>query len=132
MAKPAAANLVMSSFAWRLGFLYAALFLVVGCYLPHLPVWLNWRALDADQIALLLATPLYARILFTPTISFVADLIGDRRTIPHRACLGLVALLPSPLAVGRVLADAARHVACRQLDHDHAPDRDSRSERYPP
>ena len=37
------------SFAWRLGFLYAALFLVVGCYLPYLPVWLSWRHLDADQ-----------------------------------------------------------------------------------
>ena len=29
--------------AWRLGFLYAALFLVVGCYLPYMPVWLHWR-----------------------------------------------------------------------------------------
>jgi len=44
------------SFAWRLGFLYAALFLVVGCYLPYLPIWLSWRSLDADQIAVLLAT----------------------------------------------------------------------------
>ena len=46
------------SFAWRLGFLYAALFLVVGCYLPYLPVWLDWRSLDADEIAVLLAAPL--------------------------------------------------------------------------
>jgi PPP family 3-phenylpropionic acid transporter len=61
--------------------LYAALFLVVGCYLPYLPVWLKWRALDADQIALLLATPLYTRILFTPAISFAADRLGGRRTI---------------------------------------------------
>jgi len=67
--------------AWRLGFLYAALFLVVGCYLPYLPVWLKWRHLDAEQIAILLATPLYVRILFTPAISFAADRIGGRRTI---------------------------------------------------
>jgi len=71
----------LPSFALRLGFLYAALFLVVGFYLPYLPVWLKWRALDADQIALLLATPLYTRILFTPAISFAADRIGGRRTI---------------------------------------------------
>ncbi|MGV1013447.1 MAG: MFS transporter [Methyloceanibacter sp.] len=67
--------------AWRLGFLYAALFLVVGCYLPYMPVWLNWRGLNADEIALLLATPLFARILFTPLISFAADRVGDRRVI---------------------------------------------------
>ena len=29
--------------AWLLGFLYAAVFLVGGCYLPYLPVWLHWR-----------------------------------------------------------------------------------------
>ena len=29
-----------SSLAWRLAFLYAALFLVVGIYLAYLPVWL--------------------------------------------------------------------------------------------
>ena len=69
------------SFAWRLGFLYAALFLVVGCYLPYLPVWLSWRRLDADQIAVLLAAPLFTRILFTPAISFAADRLGDRRKI---------------------------------------------------
>jgi len=71
----------MPSFALRLGLLYAALFLVIGCYLPYLPVWLKWRALDADQIAVLLAATLYTRILFTPAISFAADRLGDRRAI---------------------------------------------------
>lgn len=69
------------SFAWRLGFLYAALFLVVGCYLPYFPVWLAWRDLGPDQIAILLAAPLFTRILCTPAISFAADRLGGRRTI---------------------------------------------------
>lgn len=69
------------SFAWRLGFLYAALFLVIGCYLPYLPVWLDWRDLNPDQIAILLAAPLFTRILCTPVISFLADRIGGRRVI---------------------------------------------------
>jgi MFS transporter, PPP family, 3-phenylpropionic acid transporter len=69
------------SFAFRLGFLYAALFLVVGCYLPFLPVWLHWRRLDADQIAVLLAAPLFTRILCTPLISFAADRLGGPRPI---------------------------------------------------
>ena len=81
MATPPIVRVSRLSFAWRLGFLYAALFLVVGCYLPYLPVWLHWRRLDTDQIAVLLAAPLFTRILFTPAISFAADLLGGRRTI---------------------------------------------------
>jgi PPP family 3-phenylpropionic acid transporter len=81
MAHQASANAAPPSFALRLSFLYAALFLVIGCYLPYLPVWLKWRELDADQIAVLLAATLYTRILFAPAISFVADRIGDRRAI---------------------------------------------------
>ena len=67
--------------AWLLGFLYAAVFLVGGCYLPYLPVWLHWRHLNADQISILLATAPFARIVFTPAISFAADRAGGRRPI---------------------------------------------------
>jgi PPP family 3-phenylpropionic acid transporter len=81
MQKPLLPDVPRLSLAWRLGLLYAALFLVVGCYLPYLPVWLHWRNLDADQIAVLLAAPLFTRILFTPVISFAADRVGGRRTI---------------------------------------------------
>jgi PPP family 3-phenylpropionic acid transporter len=69
------------SLAWRLGFLYAVLFLIIGCYLPYLPVWLEWRGFTADQIAILLATPLFGRVLIAPSISFVADRLGDRRFV---------------------------------------------------
>ena len=78
---PGLARFDVTPLAWRLGFLYAALFLVVGCYLPYMPVWLHWRGLDEDEIALLLAAPLFARILFTPLISFAADWSGARRTV---------------------------------------------------
>ncbi|MEM7193252.1 MAG: MFS transporter, partial [Pseudomonadota bacterium] len=69
------------SLAWRLGFLYTVLFLIIGCYLPYLPVWLKWRGFSADEIAILLATPLFGRILIAPTISFIADRLGDRRLV---------------------------------------------------
>jgi PPP family 3-phenylpropionic acid transporter len=78
---PGLARHEVTPLAWCLGFLYAALFLVVGCYLPYMPVWLQWRGLDEDAIALLLAAPLFARILFTPAISFAADWSGARRTV---------------------------------------------------
>ena len=76
--QPAASGL---PFARRLGLLYAALFFVVGCYLPFMPVWLDWRRLDAGEIAVLLAAPLFTRIVFTPLIGFAADLAGSRRNI---------------------------------------------------
>src|SRR5262245_65398307 len=69
------------TFARRLGLLYAALFFVVGCYLPFMPVWLDWRRLDASEIAVLLAAPLFTRIVFTPLIGFAADFAGSRRNI---------------------------------------------------
>ena len=73
MAEQVEARAAPAPRAWRLGFLYAAVFLVGGCYLPYLPVWLHWRDLTADQIAVLLATPPFARVVFTPAISFAAD-----------------------------------------------------------
>lgn len=81
MARHASTPVTGPSLAWRLGLLYAALFLIVGCWLPYLPVWLEWRTLSADQIAILLATPLYGRILISPAISFAADRLGNRRLI---------------------------------------------------
>ena len=60
--------------------LYAALFLVVGCYLPYLPVWLHWRALGADQIAVLLATPLFTRPVYAGD-QLRRRPVGGRRTI---------------------------------------------------
>ena len=71
----------VSALAWRLALLYAALFFVVGCYLPYIPVWLKWRGLSDDAIAFLLATPLFLRVLFTPSIAFAADWTGARRTV---------------------------------------------------
>lgn len=69
------------SLVLRLGFLYAVLFLIIGCYLPYVPVWLKWRAFTADEIAILLATPLFGRILVAPTMTFVADRLGNRRVV---------------------------------------------------
>jgi len=81
MANDASATVARRRLSWRLGLLYAALFLVVGFNMPYLPVWLKWRHLNADQIAILLAAPLYIRIVITPAIGFLADRLGGRRAI---------------------------------------------------
>lgn len=66
-------------FAARLSLFYAAVFLLVGCNLPYFPVWLDWRGLTPDEIGMILAAPLVVRLLFTPSISFLADRSGNRR-----------------------------------------------------
>jgi PPP family 3-phenylpropionic acid transporter len=78
----------LKSIASRLAFLYATLFLVVGFYLPYMPVWLHWRGQSEDAIAFLLAAPLFVRIFATPAISFATDRAGDRRPILIGLSLG--------------------------------------------
>lgn len=66
-------------FAIRLSLFYGALFLVAGTKLPYFPVWLDGRGLTTAQIALIVAAPLFVRIVCTPVIGFAADAHGDRR-----------------------------------------------------
>ena len=77
---------------------YAATFLVVGSNGPYLPVWLDWRGLTPAQISLVLAAPMFGRVLFTPSISYLADRSGQTRRIlialavgTLAACLGFAA-----------------------------------------
>jgi hypothetical protein len=50
---PALAHLEVTPPARRLAFLYAVLFLVVGCYLPYMPVWFHWRRSGARRTVLI-------------------------------------------------------------------------------
>ena len=77
---------------------YAATFLVVGSNGPYLPVWLDWRGLSPAQISLVLAAPMFGRVVFTPLISYLADRSGQTRRIlvalsggTLAACLGFAA-----------------------------------------
>ena len=66
-------------FAVRLALFYGALFLVAGAKLPYFPIWLDGRGLATSQIAIIVAAPLFVRIVCTPVIGFAADAHGDRR-----------------------------------------------------
>ncbi len=66
-------------FAVRLALFYGALFLVAGTKLPYFPIWLDGRGLSTSDIALIVAAPLFVRIICTPMIGFAADAHGDRR-----------------------------------------------------
>ena len=69
------------AFALRLALFYAAIFFVVGSYLPFFPVWLAWRDLDPVQISIVMSAPLIIRVACTPAISFLTDRAGDRRSM---------------------------------------------------
>ena len=72
-------TIVNDSFAWRLGLVYAAFFLIVGWHLPLFPVWLTARGLDPAAIGLVLAAMQAVRIIGTPIGTRIADRYGSLR-----------------------------------------------------
>ena len=82
----------------RLGGFYAAAFLVVGIQLPFWPVWLAGRGLDAQQIALVFAAAIWAKVIATPVIGVAADRLGRRRAVmialAATSCAAYAGLLP--------------------------------------
>lgn len=53
--------------------LQAAIFLTLGIYLPFWPLWLESRGLSSTDIAILLASAAWLRILATPLFGYAAD-----------------------------------------------------------
>jgi MFS family permease len=62
---------------FRLSLLYAAIFLTMGLQIPFLPVWLGARGLDDHQIAIILSTPQFLRVISSPLFAQWADRRGD-------------------------------------------------------
>src|SRR6266851_10527065 len=67
--------------ATLLGAFYAASFLVVGIQLPFWPVWLAGRGLDAQEIALVFAAAIWAKVVATPLLGALADRLRRRRAV---------------------------------------------------
>lgn len=67
--------------AIRLSFYYLCLFWIVGIYVPFLPVWLDGRGLTPEQIGLVLAGALWAKIPVGLGLTGLADHTGDRRRL---------------------------------------------------
>jgi PPP family 3-phenylpropionic acid transporter len=63
----------------RLSFNVFATFLVIGSYVPFLPVWLEGRGLDDAEIGLIFAAALWAKIPAGLVISSIADQSGQRK-----------------------------------------------------
>jgi PPP family 3-phenylpropionic acid transporter len=63
-------------FHLRLSVFYFASFLIPGCYLPYLPLWLKSQGLSDLQISLVYAAPIFVRAALTPLLTFLADRSG--------------------------------------------------------
>ncbi|MBC8048752.1 MAG: MFS transporter, partial [Chitinophagales bacterium] len=84
----------------RIALFYAAIFLIIGCYMAYLPVWLKSRGFGEGDITLIFALPLLMRMVFTPLISFFADRLGNTRRmvfwLAHGTALSLFSLAGAP------------------------------------
>ena len=65
----------------RMALFYAASFLVVGIQTPFWPVWLADRGFGPQEIALIFAAGIWAKIVATPALGALADRLGRRRAV---------------------------------------------------
>lgn len=68
-------------FEFRIALIFAALFIPVGAHLPYFPLWLEAKGFDAEQIGIILAAPMFLRVLTTPVITAMADRAKDRANV---------------------------------------------------
>ena len=104
-------------FEARIALIFASLFVSTGINLPYFPLWLEANGFDAERIAVILAAPMFLRVVTTPFLTAYADTASDRANV--LLVLVAAALVLScgfflPPAYGIVLARLAG--AVRRLD----------------
>lgn len=65
-------------FEARIALIFASLFVSTGINLPYFPLWLEAGGFDAEQIAVILAAPMFLRVFTTPLLTAYADRARDR------------------------------------------------------
>jgi PPP family 3-phenylpropionic acid transporter len=85
-------------FELRMALLFATVFMPNGFYLPYFPLWLRESGFGPEQIGILLALPMFVRVVTGPTISALADRAPDRVPV-----LMLLALCSAAAACGYFL-----------------------------
>jgi PPP family 3-phenylpropionic acid transporter len=68
-------------FELRLSLIYAAIFAPLGIHLPYFPLWLEAKGFDVGQISVILAAPMFVRVMTTPFITAMADEAKDRANV---------------------------------------------------
>jgi PPP family 3-phenylpropionic acid transporter len=83
-----------AAYGQRVALYFAAMFVIYGVLIPFLPVWLDGRGLDANEVAIVTAVPFILRLAVTPSVAIFADRHGaHRRLIIASAWAALAASL---------------------------------------
>jgi PPP family 3-phenylpropionic acid transporter len=110
---PIASRSAPERFAARLALFYAAVFALVGTYLPFFPVWLKAVGIDAAWIGIITAVPAVTRFTVLPLVTGLAErrqrLRGAMTVTVFMTALGflLVGTQQAALAVFLVFAATA-------------------------
>lgn len=75
-------------FSWRLAAFYAALFAFSGISMPFFPAWLQAKGLDARATGIVLAVPMFMRLISVPSVARLADRRGALRGALIASALG--------------------------------------------
>lgn len=84
-------------FAARSAAFSATVFFGLGIYLPFFPPWLEGRGFSDAEIAIIIATPLFVRLVLTPLLVGVADRLPGLRAAA--ALYALIATLSVALLI---------------------------------
>ncbi|TPN66398.1 MFS transporter [Mesorhizobium sp. B1-1-1] len=68
-------------FELRMSLIFATLFVSQGTHLPYFPLWLQAKGFHAEQIAVILAAPMFLRVVTTPLLTALADRARDRADV---------------------------------------------------
>lgn len=68
-----------ADYGQRIALYFAAMFVIYGVLVPFLPVWLDGRGLDANEVAIVTAVPFILRLAVTPSVAIFADRLGAHR-----------------------------------------------------
>jgi PPP family 3-phenylpropionic acid transporter len=68
-------------FEARIALIFASLFVSTGINLPYFPLWLEANGFGAEQIAVILAAPMFLRVVTTPLLTAFADRARDRANV---------------------------------------------------
>ncbi|MFG1417543.1 MFS transporter [Xanthobacter sp. V0B-10] len=88
---------------------FATFYLPLGIQMPYLPLWLQYRGLDPQEIGIAIAVPLVARLFATPVVGILSDRMGrPRATLTVLGAMsvlttGLLALSIDPFVIFVVL-----------------------------
>ena len=73
-------------FELRISLIFAAMFFPLGVHLPYFPLWLEAKGFDAEQIGIILAAPMFLRVVTTPIITAHGGPRKRPGQCPDRAC----------------------------------------------